>query len=426
MNEQQRNETRSHTRRVFDETFKRNAVQITLKGDRTIRQVADQLDITESLLHVWRRKFAPAPSGASSGGGELTPEQKDEEINLLRAEIVRMREREMVLKKSLGAGEWIRRALGIAVLFAVAAIAFGWDSSVLTRWSYAQIEKMKGEHGIELLCELLGATRSGYYRWRAQTANPRQQQDAVISARIAVHHRASRGNYGAPRIVADLREEGICTGRRRCSRLMEGLGVRGRKKHRRKPRTTDSRHDKPVAPNLLAVLEKPTAPNQIWVTDITYLDTAEGWLYLAVVLDVWSRRVVGWACAPTLASALVIFAFQDALKRRHPSPGVVHHSDRGSQYVDTSLIEILDQAGVARSMSRAANCYDNATIESFWSSLKTETQMDLLPPPTRHDAKLAVFDYIETFYNPKRRHSSLGYLSPVAFEKQKLNNIKAA
>jgi transposase InsO family protein len=285
---------------------------------------------------------------------------------------------------------------------------------------------MRSDHSIVLLCEVLSVARSGYYQWSAPQVNAREREDATIAARIAIHHRASRGNYGAPRIVEDLREEGILTGRRRCSRLMKSLGVCGRKKHRRKPRTTDSRHNKPVAPNLLAILEKPTAPNQVWVTDITYLATDEGWVYLAVILDAWSRRVVGWACAPTLVATLVIAAFHDAIKRRHPAPGLVHHSDRGSQYVDAQLLDALNHAGFARSMSRAGNCYDNASIESFWSSLKTETQMDILPPHTRHDAKLAVFDYIETFYNPTRRHSSLGYLSPVAFEKQNLNKIKAA
>jgi transposase InsO family protein len=198
---------------------------------------------------------------------------------------------------------------------------------------------------------------------------------------------------------------------------MREQGIRGRKKHRRKPRTTDSRHGQPVAPNMLPLVEKPTAPNQIWQTDITYIETAEGWLYLAVILDAWSRKAVGWACAPTMVASLVIAALQDAIKRRDPSPGLLHHSDRGSQYVDAGLIEALFQAGIARSMSRAGNCYDNAAIESFWSSLKTETEMDIKPPATRAEAKLAIFDYIETFYNPKRRHSSLGYLSPVAFEK---------
>ncbi len=286
---------------------------------------------------------------------------------------------------------------------------------------------MTGEHSISLLCEVLGVARSGYYRWSAAAATDRQRDDSALAAQIAVSHRQSRGNYGAPRIVADLREAGVRTSRRRCARLMGDLGLRGRKKHRRKPRTTDSRHDQPVAPNLLALLEKPQAPDQVWLTDITYLDTGEGWLYLAVILDAWSRRVVGWACAATLVATLVIAALQDAIKRRGPQPGLLHHSDRGSQYVDADLVAALNAAGVARSMSRAGNCYDNATMESFWSSLKTETAMDLQPAATRLAAKLAVFDYIETFYNPARRHSALGYLSPVVFEtKNSKQHSKAA
>ena len=276
---------------------------------------------------------------------------------------------------------------------------------------------MKGEHAIVLLCELLRVSRSGYYRWSGAPVTARKRKDAVLAAKIAVHHRQSRGNYGSPRIVADLREEGLRTSRRRCARLMKELGLKGRKKHRRRPRTTDSRHHQPVAPNVLALVEKPSAPNQVWVTDITYLQTGEGWLFLAVILDVWSRRVVGWACAPTMASSLVLAALRAAIKNRKPSQGLVHHSDRGSQYVDHEYVADLQEAGIARSMSRAGNCYDNATMESFWSNFKTETEMDVTPPPTRELARLAIFDHIETFYNPKRRHSSLDYLSPVAFEK---------
>lgn len=285
---------------------------------------------------------------------------------------------------------------------------------------------MKGEHSIELLCEVLGASRSGYYVWRKASPTFRKRRDAVLASRIAVHHRQSRGNYGAPRILADLREEGIGTSRRRCARLMRQMGLAGRKKHRRRPRTTDSRHNQPVAPNILPLVEKPSAPNQVWVTDITYLQTGEGWLYLAVILDVWSRRVVGWACAPTMASPLVVAALEGAIKTRKPSKGLVHHSDRGSQYVDHQYVEALQSAGIARSMSRAGNCYDNAAMESFWSGFKTETQMDVKPPATRQEARLAIFDHIETFYNPKRRHSSLGYLSPVAFEKLKSKNDSLA
>jgi len=276
---------------------------------------------------------------------------------------------------------------------------------------------MKGEHSIVLLCEMLGLSRSGYYRWSGVRPTARKKEDAILSAKIAVYHRQSRGNYGSPRIVADLRKEGLGTSRRRCARLMKELGLQGRKKHRRKPRTTDSRHHQPVAPNVLALVEKPRAPNQVWVTDITYLQTGEGWLFLAVILDMWSRRVVGWACAPTMATSLVLAALASAIKTRKPSQGLVHHSDRGSQYADHEYVAALEAAGIARSMSRAGNCYDNAAMESFWSNFKTETQMDVKPPATRELARLAIFDHIETFYNPKRRHSSLDYLSPVAFEK---------
>jgi len=286
---------------------------------------------------------------------------------------------------------------------------------------------MKGEHNIGMLCELLGVSRSGYYRWQQPRPTRRQCEDADLAAQIARFHRQSRGNYGAPRIVEDLREAGSPTSRRRCARLMKQLGVRGRKKHRRKPRTTDSRHGRSVAPNLLKLAEVPSAPNQVWVTDITYLETGEGWIYLAVILDAWSRRVLGWACAPTLAAPLVVAALQTALKHRRPPAGTIHHSDRGSQYTDAQLLGLLDTAGMARSMSRAGNCYDNAMIESFWSTLKTETSMDVIIPATHRHAELAVFDYIETFYNPRRRHSSLGQISPVAFElKYEKPNIKAA
>jgi transposase InsO family protein len=286
---------------------------------------------------------------------------------------------------------------------------------------------MKGEHPIRMLCELLNVSPSGYYRWCQQRPSTRQREDAAIAVKVAAAHRASRGTYGAPRIVKDLREEGTHTSKRRCTRLMQEQGLRGRKKHRRRPRTTDSRHTQPVAANLLAERPAPTGPNQCWLTDITYLETAEGWLYLAALLDLWSRKIVGWSCGPTLHASLVLAAFQDALKRRSPPKGLLHHSDRGSQYVDEQYIKALVAAGIERSMSRAGNCYDNAAMESFWSTLKSDTGLDESTPASRRHAELAVFDYIETFYNPTRRHSSLGQISPVAFEnQQKLNNIKAA
>ena len=286
---------------------------------------------------------------------------------------------------------------------------------------------MKGEHAVRLLCEVLGVAPSGYYRWRQGDPSQRQRDDAALTAQIAAAHATSRGTYGVPRIVEELRAAGTRTSKRRCARLMRALDLRGRKKHARHPRTTDSRHAQPIAANLLAERPAPTGPNQCWLTDITYLKTAEGWLYLAAILDLWSRQIVGWACAPTLHTSLVLAALANALQRRQPAPGLLHHSDRGSQYADADYLAALRAAGLERSMSRAGNCYDNAAMESFWSTLKTDTGLNEAIPASRRHTELAVFDYVETFYNPTRRHSSLGFLSPVAFEKQhKLNNSTAA
>jgi transposase InsO family protein len=197
---------------------------------------------------------------------------------------------------------------------------------------------MKGDHPIRRLCGLLDVSPSGYYRWQQKRPSTRAREDAALSAQIAAAHQASRGTYRAPRIVVDLREEGTRTRKRRCARLMRTQGLRGRKKHRRHPRATNSRHGQPVAENLIAKRPAPTQPNQAWMTDITYLRTAEGWLFLAAILDVGSRRVVGWACGPTLHASLVLAALHDALKRRQPPRGLLHHSDRGSQYVDAPAV----------------------------------------------------------------------------------------
>lgn len=286
---------------------------------------------------------------------------------------------------------------------------------------------MKGKHPVAVLCEVLVVSRSGYYRWRERRPTKRQREDAGLAEQIAAAHARSRRNYGAPRIVAELREAGTPLSKRRCARLMKARGLQGRKKHRRRPRTTDSAHGHAPAENLLAKQAAPTAANQAWMTDITYIETGEGWLYLAAILDVWSRRVVGWACSPTLHVSLVLTALQAALRQRKPAKGLLHHSDRGVQYACHEYAAALAAAGLVRSMSRRGNCYDNAAMESFWSTLKTETGLDAAVPISRRAAESIVFDYIETFYNPTRRHSSLGYRSPVAFENQTTkNDIKAA
>jgi len=277
---------------------------------------------------------------------------------------------------------------------------------------------MKGDHRIQVLCELLQVSRSGYYRWAENRPTKRQREDAALADQIVQSHQENRKVYGAPRIVEDLRAKEVRISKRRCARLMKAQGIRGRKKHRRGPRTTDSRHAHPPAPNLLREAVKPTGPNQAWMTDITYIDTGEGWLYLAAILDVWSKLVVGWACGPTLHVSLVLAALAHAKRNRRVPRGLLHHSDQGVQYACDDYRNALAAAGIVCSMSRRGNCYDNAAMESFWSTLKTETGLDAATPISRRAAELTVFDYIETFYNPKRRHSSLGYLSPVAFEKQ--------
>ena len=286
---------------------------------------------------------------------------------------------------------------------------------------------MKGEHPVETLCELLQVSRSGYYRWKDAPPSRRQREDEDLSKHVEQAHHRSRRNYGAPRVVAELRANDIHLSKRRCARLMKQKGLCGRKKHRRRPRTTDSTHAHAPAPNLLAERPTPTGPNQAWMTDITYIETGEGWLYLAAILDAWSRVVVGWACGPTLHVSLVLAALAQARRNRRPPPGLLHHSDRGVQYACGEYRQALTAAGMDCSMSRKGNCYDNAAMESFWSSLKTETGLDHLVPISRRAAELIVFDYIETFYNRSRRHSSLGYLAPVVFENQTTKkDIKAA
>jgi transposase InsO family protein len=275
---------------------------------------------------------------------------------------------------------------------------------------------MKGTHSVALLCELLGISRSGYYAWEKNRPTARQHEEVTLADKIVQAHETSRQTYGAPRIVEELKAQGIKTSRRRCARIMREHGVRGRKKHRRRPHTTDSRHAHCPAPNLLGNGVKPNGPNQAWMTDITYIQTGEGWLYLAAILDVWSRKVVGWAAGPTLHVSLVLAALAQAKHHRRPAPGLLHHSDRGVQYACDEYRQALAISGLICSMSRRGNCYDNAAMESFWSTLKTETGLDVIVPISRRAAERIVFDYIETFYNPKRRHSSLGYISPVAFE----------
>jgi transposase InsO family protein len=265
----------------------------------------------------------------------------------------------------------------------------------------------------------LDVSASGYYAWqtRRATPGPRAAEDQKLAKEIRTLHTASRQTYGSPRIQAALRQQGQRHGRNRLARLMRAQGLCGRQKGRYRVRTTDSQHDQPIAPNRLAAAPAPTGPNQVWVADITYLPTGQGWLYLAAVLDRFSRKLVGWALSPRLDTDLVLQALAMALTHRHPPAGLLFHSDRDVQYASAAFRDALACAGLLPSMSRRGNCYDNAAMESFWSTLKLEL-IYRRQFATHAQIRAAVFDYIEAFYNRQRAHSALGYLSPTAFETQ--------
>ena len=258
---------------------------------------------------------------------------------------------------------------------------------------------------------------AGYYGWqlRRTTPGPRAAANQTLAKQIRVIHEQSRQTYGRPRIVAALRQQGCHHGRNRIARLLRVDGLCGRQKGRYRVQTTNSNHDQPIAPNLMAQAPKATQPNQIWVGDITYIETQEGWLYLAAILDRYSRKIVGWAMSERIDTALVLKALAMALRHRRPPVNLLLHSDRGVQYASADYRRALAQAGLVASMSRKGNCYDNATMESFWSTPKLELvyRRDFV---TRSQARTQIFDYIESFYNRQRTHSALDFQSPVDFE----------
>lgn len=281
---------------------------------------------------------------------------------------------------------------------------------------YETIHAEKAHHPVHRLCEALSVSRSGYYAWVRAEPSERARQNEALLARIRAIHREHKGRYGSPRVHRDLRAEGECVGRGRVERLMRKSGIMARPARRFK-RTTDSEHKLPVAPNRLERHFKSDAPNRAWVGDITYVWTTEGWSYLAVLLDLYSRKVVGWALGKTLSRDLAIRALERALVLRRPPPGLVHHTDRGSQYASRDYQRVLRQNGCLPSMSRAGDCWDNAVSESFFATLKKELVHGVLFA-TRTEAYDAIGDYIDNYYNARRRHSSIDYQIPNVLESQ--------
>lgn len=280
---------------------------------------------------------------------------------------------------------------------------------------------MRTEHSLSQLCAAFDVKRSGYHAWAKAEASQRERTDAALLVQIRTVHARHKGRYGAPRIQDELADQGAKHGVKRIARLMRGAGLKGLGARRFVPCTTQSAHDQPIAPNLLAQRPAPTGPNQTWVADLTYVRTAEGWLYVAVLLDLWSRRVVGWATAKTLHACLATNALKMALRQRQPPKGLLHHSDRGVQYASGEYRDLLAAAGLEASMSRTGNPYDNAAMESFNATYKREC-VGLAENrggyATRATASDDFFAYVEKYYNRVRRHSALGSQSPVDFENQ--------
>ena len=261
---------------------------------------------------------------------------------------------------------------------------------------------------------LMSVSRSGYYAWVRRPTCPRRRRQQERTEKIRRSFDQSRRRYGSPRVTADLRAGGETISRKTVEKLMKQAGLRVRERGRFVPRTTDSRHDHPIAANKLSRQFAAGHPNQKWVCDITYIPTGEGWLYLAAVMDLYSRRIVGYSIGDHLKVDLVADALVMAIRRRKPAAGLLHHSDRGCQYASVDYRRILTAHGIDASMSRRGNCYDNAAMESFFGTLKTELINDA-DYATREDAWVSLFEWIEVVYNRQRRHSSLGYLSPEAF-----------
>jgi putative transposase len=278
------------------------------------------------------------------------------------------------------------------------------------------VDAAKKDFPVQRLCKVLEVSPSGYFAWKSRPASLRQREDLVLLAHVRSAFALSNGTYGSPRMTRELQDTGLAVGRRRTARLMRENGLRARQPRRFK-RTTDSLHAVPVAPNLLEQHFTTERPDEKWGADLSYIWTREGWLYLAVVIDLYARRVVGWAVSDRLHKELVLTALRRALVVRRPEAGLLHHSDRGSQYCSIEYQAELRKHGVLISMSGKGNCYDNAMVETFFKTLKVELVWRTAFQ-TRAEARDALARYIDGFYNPVRRHSALGFISPAQFERR--------
>ncbi|MGH2445375.1 MAG: IS3 family transposase [Candidatus Limnocylindria bacterium] len=375
----------------FSREARAAAVSLAREPGNTFAAVARDLGVHGMTVRRWARALSAQEDPAT------------QQARVEHAELVALRRRVRVLEEEreiLGKSRGLPRS--------------GDRADAVTVFRF--IEREKAHHRVGTMCRLLDVSASGYWAWRRRGVSRRSADDAELTRRIQAAHVASRGTYGAPRIHAELRAGGIQCGRKRVARLMRRAGLSGVQR-RRFVRTTIRDAAAAPAADLVGRRFTRDAPDRLWVADITYLPTAAGFLYLAAILDAWSRRVVGWAMAPHVRATLVSAALAMAVARRQPGAGLVHHSDHGVQYTSLAFGARLRQAGIAASMGSIGDAYDNAMAESFFASLEAEL-IDRSAWPTRDAAYAAVVDYIEAFYNPRRRHSALGYLSPVEFERR--------
>jgi putative transposase len=283
--------------------------------------------------------------------------------------------------------------------------------------TYRFIRSEKANHAVTIMCRVLSVSTSGYYQWVVRRPSQHSRIDRVLSEKIECIHRVSRGTYGAPRIHVELKEDhGVRCGKKRVARLMRATGIQGCHRRRRHWLTRRDKSARP-APDLVERNFHAPAPDRLWIADITYVPTASGFLHLAIVLDAFSRAVVGWSMRADVGTELVLEALDMAISRRAPGDGLIHHSDQGCQYTSVSFGRRCEQAGLVASMGSVGDCFDNALAESFFATLECEL-IDRSGFANHSEARLAVFDYVEAFYNPRRRHSSIDYLSPVAYERR--------
>ena len=383
-------------RRSFTDDYKRQAVDLVASSGRSIGSVAKELGLRDSVLRRWVEQrgarleptaatAAPHNAGGAAVGGP------------------RGRDRPFAARE--------RTAARGARHFKKVDRDLCWNTDMRFRF----IEDRRTDYPVALMCDVLGVSPAGYYAWRSRPESRRSAANRALVDDIKRVHRDTSGRYGSPRIHVELTAQGRGASRGRIERLMRRHGIRAIIARPRRVRTTDSRHDLPIAPNLLNRSFTATAPNQVWLADITYIETDQGWLYLAAVMDLYSRRIVGWAMADHLRASLPLAALRMAISAQRPGVGLIHHSDRGVQYASADYRKLMQSAGLRASMGRKGDCYDNAPMESFFHTLKTEL-VHHRHYATRAEATRDIFAYIEGFYNRTRRHSAIGYISPIEME----------